>query len=88
MAKKKPQVTQFKAPVMAAVAPSDDAIEPSIGDEPVVIVDAVYAFPTKSRCPKCRRLSTRATSTRGEIQLRRCLRPSCGTTYKETGRAI
>ena len=81
VAKKKSSVLPFKAPAIPD-------LEPAVGDEPIIVVDAVYAFPTKSRCPKCKRLATRATSTRGEVQLRRCLRPSCRTTYKETGRAI
>lgn len=85
MAKKKSGVITFPRP---AAAPAHQEIERAIVDEPVVVVEAVYAFPTKSRCPKCRRLATRATSTRGDVQLRKCIRPSCRTTYKEAGTAI
>lgn len=52
-------------------------LEPTIGDEPVLIVQKAYAFPSRSRCPKCGSLSTRARKTLDGVQHRACLRPSC-----------
>jgi hypothetical protein len=96
MPKKKTRVIQFSAPAVETVVPLEAEIEPSVGDEPIVRL--TYAFPTKSRCPgreiapgvraKCGSLSTRATSTQGQIQHRRCLRPSCRATYKEVGTTL
>lgn len=87
--KKSAKVLQFAPPPpMETVVPSHPEIEPSRGDEPILIVEDVYSFPTRSRCPKCSSLSTRATSTRGSVQLRRCRRPSCGFTYKEAGSKV
>ena len=73
MAKRKTLVIPFKAP------PAIPDLEPVAGDEPVIVVEKVYAFPTKSRCPKCGRLSTRVHKTDREagIQYRSCRMPSC-----------
>jgi hypothetical protein len=86
MARKKTRVIPFAPPVVETAVPVQVEIEPTVGDEPVVTL--TYSFQTKSRCPKCKSLSTRATSTQGQIQHRRCLRPSCRTTYKEFGTTL
>lgn len=88
MAKKKSgKVLPFvQAPAVETAVPAYPEIEPSTGDEPVVTL--TYSFPTKSRCPKCKRLSTRAVSTQGQTQYRRCLRPSCREAYKEVGTTL
>lgn len=49
---------------------------------------AAYAFPTKSRCPRCRALDTKATSTQGKIQHRQCQRGHCRFRYTVRGDKI
>lgn len=89
MAKKKSGVIRFKPSVSGeTAAPVVSEIEPVRFEEPILVVETVYAFPTKSRCPKCRTLGTRSTSTQGKTQFRKCRRPSCGTSYKESGTPI
>lgn len=53
--------------------------------------EIVWAFPSKSRCPRCGRVDTKAYSVggvNGNIQYRRCLNPVCRHTYKEIGKAV
>lgn len=47
-----------------------------------------YAFPTKSRCPRCRGLQTRCYSTQGRVQYRRCLAPVCQKAYTVMGTKV
>lgn len=47
-----------------------------------------YAFPTKSRCPRCGALDTKATSTQGKIQHRQCQRAICRRRYTVKGEII
>jgi len=48
--------------------------------------EAVYSFGTRSRCPLCGSLQTRALSTAGRIQFRACR--LCGRHYKEVGMVV
>ena len=48
----------------------------------------VWAFPTKSRCPRCGSVETEATSTQGELQYRRCTVPVCRRTYVVYGTQV
>jgi Zn ribbon nucleic-acid-binding protein len=45
--------------------------------------EAVYAFPSRGRCPDCGSTATLATCTKGQIQHRKCL--ACECRYKVTG---
>jgi hypothetical protein len=47
-----------------------------------------YSFPTVSACPRCRGTQTRATSTQGKIQYRKCLAPVCQKTYTVIGQKV
>jgi len=44
-----------------------------------------YAFPTKSRCPRCGVSDTIAVSTAKNIQYRKCRQGICRQTYKVVG---
>ena len=48
----------------------------------------VYAFPTKSRCPRCGSTDTEATSTQDGIQYRKCKRGICNWKYWTRGTKI
>ena len=47
----------------------------------------VFAFPTRSKCPRCGSVNTVATQTRGRTQYRRCrvAIPVCGKRYAVQG---
>lgn len=47
-----------------------------------------YAFPSKSRCPRCGSLTTQRTSTDGGTQYRRCRAPICRHAYRVVGTPI
>ncbi len=47
-----------------------------------------WAFPTRSRCPKCGSLETRATNTKGDTQYRQCQVAACGKKYSVKGKRI
>jgi hypothetical protein len=45
-----------------------------------------FSFPNRARCPRCRSLRTKATSTPGAVQHRRCGR--CGKTFQQAGTPV
>ena len=47
-----------------------------------------YAFPTRSRCPRCKGLNTRAYKTVGKYQHRECQAPICRWRYVVTGQKV
>ena len=49
---------------------------------------AEYAFPTRSRCPRCGSTHTEAYSTKGPVQYRRCLAPICRHRYSQFGERV
>jgi hypothetical protein len=49
---------------------------------------AEYAFPTKSRCPRCCSTQTKATNTKGDTQYRECQMPVCRHRYSVLGKKI
>lgn len=49
---------------------------------------SVYAFPSKSRCPRCGVENTKAYGTNAGVQYRECLAPVCKWSYKVTGSLI
>jgi hypothetical protein len=47
-----------------------------------------YSFPTKSVCPRCRSLQTKAVSTQGKVQYRQCQMPVCHWNYTVLGEKL
>ena len=47
-----------------------------------------WAFPSRSRCPRCKGIQTKATSTQGETQYRKCQAPVCQFRYAVKGEPI
>lgn len=47
-----------------------------------------WAFPTVNRCPRCGANDTQATSTQGDRQYRRCVRPVCRKTFTIFGKKV
>ncbi len=47
-----------------------------------------YAFPTVVPCPRCRGTQTRAVSTQGKIQYRRCSAPICQERFSIRGKEV
>lgn len=47
-----------------------------------------YAFPTKSRCPRCQTTDTFAYKTNGNVQYRKCQRAICRHSYPVFGTKI
>ncbi len=44
-----------------------------------------YAFKTVVRCPRCRSMDTKATSTQKSLQYRRCQAPICRHLFNVVG---
>jgi len=57
-------------------------------EKPPKKAEPIYAFPTKSRCPRCKQTDTEATSTQGKWQYRRCTRAICRHAYQVEGTKI
>lgn len=47
-----------------------------------------YSFPTVSKCPRCGGIQTRATSTQGNVQYRKCQAPICRWRYTVIGTKV
>ena len=47
-----------------------------------------FAFLTKYRCPRCGATDTLATSTKGDVQYRKCQRPVCRFKFSVRGTEI
>lgn len=47
-----------------------------------------YSFPTVSQCPRCRGTQTRAVSTQGKVQYRKCMAPVCRWRYTVIGTKV
>lgn len=45
----------------------------------------VWAFPSKSRCPRCGTINTKMYSSNQNIQYRKCMNAVCRNTYKVIG---
>lgn len=73
---------------MAKKKPAAAVPEAVTATAPAAPGHAAFAYHTRSRCPKCGRLATRATATREGAQYRKCLMPSCRTTYKVQGSRV
>ena len=74
----------------AATAPVHD---PPPDPSPTPAVEAtppatVFAFPSRSRCPRCGTVDTVALSTQGDVQYRRCLRAICRKRYAVRGERV
>ena len=51
-------------------------------------VQPTYAFPTRSRCPRCESTDTIALSTQDKWQYRKCQVPVCRKRYTVEGKPI
>ncbi len=49
---------------------------------------AVFSFPTRSRCPRCRAIDTVALNTKGRVQYRQCRRAVCRHKYTMFGKKV
>ena len=47
-----------------------------------------YAFPSKSRCPRCQTTDTVATSTQKNVQYRQCQRAICRQKFSVLGKKV
>ena len=72
--------------------PDEKETEPAADEKPDAAVEkeaaVKYAFPSKSRCPRCGVLNTVAYTTRGPIQYRQCQRAVCRRKYSVTGTPV
>ncbi len=50
--------------------------------------EVVYAFPTKSKCPRCGSVNTRRTGEYGELQYRQCQVTVCRWKYAVHGEPV
>lgn len=48
----------------------------------------MWSFPTISQCPRCGGTQTRAISTQGKVQYRKCLAPICQKRYTVIGQKV
>jgi len=69
-------------------APAKQNPPPEVKTETPVEEKPIFAFPSKVRCPECKEINSKATSTQGQIQYRQCLVAYCGHTWKEIGTKI
>ena len=75
-----------KKPEIAAEAPAQERnVAAETQEAPRSTKGPVYAFPTRSRCPRCGSLNTEAYTTQGDIQRRRCRVPVCRRKYHVVG---
>lgn len=65
-----------------------DAKEQVKAEHTVEPAQAEYAFPTKSRCPRCGVTDTKAVSTQAGIQYRQCQRAICRKSYAVFGSLV
>jgi len=79
------------APVLAEPAPPAPPAEPA-PEPPAAPSRAVYAFPSRSRCPRCGSLNTLrvsgGTSHGGSLQYRQCQVTVCRRNYTSKGHLI
>ena len=50
--------------------------------------NVAYAFPSKSRCPRCGSLDTYVRSTQGSVQYRACRMAVCRRNYAVSGEVV
>jgi len=74
-----------QASVLSAAAEADSDERP---DPVALVVETRFSFPTVSACPRCRGTQTRATSTQGRIQFRRCQAPICRFKFSIRGKPV
>jgi len=67
-----------ETPAVEDVEPAEDGAQEA----------RVFAFPTRSRCPRCGGSETRAYSTKADVQYRECLTPICRVRYAVKGQPI
>lgn len=50
--------------------------------------EQAWAFPTKSRCPRCGSIQTKAYRVEGGVQYRECQSAVCRKRYRVDGEAV
>lgn len=101
---KKPQTkaTREPAPTPSTPAPiaEIDALDLAVNDGAVAALppgaqpptdpdqEPTYAFPSKSRCPRCKGLYNTVYCTRGELRYYKCLHAFCRATWRIKGALI
>ena len=53
-----------------------------------VVMEPVYSFPSRSRCPRCRSINTKAVGKHGHTQYRVCQQPICRRQYAVKGELV
>ncbi len=81
-----PDIVQDPQRAKGAIA-ENSGMKPAMDARPAD-GEPVYAFPTKSRCPRCNSDDTERTSQAEGTQYRRCRNPVCRTPYKVPGEPI
>lgn len=89
-AKRKRKKTKQRSGAQVAAEPTEQAPEAQLETEESSVneleqPEATYAFPSKSRCPRCKSTNTLRKTDRGRVQYRQCQRPICRRRYKEIG---
>ena len=88
-----PQTENQASPPASDGSTSQEANEssdtpPSKGEQKPESEGEKFSFPTRVRCPRCRSLQTRATSTQGQIQYRECQMPVCRKRFSVRGEPV
>ncbi len=65
-----------------------DVVADQASKEQTKKTKAVFSFPTRSRCPRCRAIDTVALNTKGGVQYRQCRRAVCRHKYTVLGRKV
>lgn len=53
-----------------------------------VVMNPIYSFPSRSRCPRCRSINTKAVGKHGHTQYRVCQQPICRRRYSVKGELV
>lgn len=53
-----------------------------------VVMEPVYSFPSRSRCPRCQSINTKAVGKHSHTQYRVCQQPICRRRYAVKGELV
>lgn len=76
------KTTKESRPTDLKLAPKPPAAPPAAAGE------VSYAFPTKSRCPRCQSLNTKRRGVNGATQYRECCASVCKHKYSIVGEKV
>jgi len=86
--KRKTKKTKAAVNSEASKPAETEAAAPGRPDPVDLALGEHWAFPTVVRCPRCRGIQTRATSTQGKVQYRQCQAPICQHRFSVRGKPI